>query len=191
MLFLPYLNGHQRFEDYSKQCERTEIFPNFRKRSLFFKGFQAFIFCPCNKKSMIMKTSTEQWWKEWKLNKKLQWLRGYCNFYSVSPSRVQFLARMPRAVTFSQLSSSPRNSWCSTSIHAVNTSSHMSIIVQQDVTIYSLLYFCKLLYMFQMVIPPIIRSTYNCNYSIWHWSNRLSYLPLWWRSWNAVPSSPP
>ena len=39
----------------------------------------------------------------------------------------------------------------------------MSIIVQQDMTIYSLLYFCKLLYMFRVVTPPIIRSTYNCN----------------------------
>jgi len=47
----------------------------------------------------------------------------------------------------------------------------MSIIVQQDATIYSLLYFCKLLCMFWVVTPPIIRSTYNCNYSIWHWSN--------------------
>jgi len=33
----------------------------------------------------------------------------------------------------------------------------MSIIVQQDATIYSLLYFCKLLYMFRLVTPPIIR----------------------------------
>ena len=33
---------------------------------------------------------------------------------------------------------------------------------------YSLLYFCKLLYMFRVVNPPIIRSTYNCNYSICH-----------------------
>jgi len=47
----------------------------------------------------------------------------------------------------------------------------MSIIVQKDATMYSLLYFCKLLYMFRVVIPPIIRSTYNSNYSIWHWSN--------------------
>jgi len=47
----------------------------------------------------------------------------------------------------------------------------MSIIVQQNATMYSLLYFCKLLYMFRVVTPPIIRSTYNCNYSIWHWSN--------------------
>jgi len=47
----------------------------------------------------------------------------------------------------------------------------LSVIVQQDATMYSCLYFCKLLYMFRMVTPPIIRSTYNCNYSIWHWSN--------------------
>ena len=45
----------------------------------------------------------------------------------------------------------------------------------------SLLYLCKLLYMFRVVTPPIIRRTYNCNYTIWHWSNRLCYLPLWWR----------
>jgi len=25
--------------------------------------------------------------------------------------------------------------------------------------------------MFQVVTPPIIRSTCDCNYSIWHWSN--------------------
>jgi hypothetical protein len=48
--------------------------------------------------------------------------------------------------------------------------SSMSKIVQQDTTMYSLLYFCKLLYMFRVVTQPIIRSTYNCNY-IWHWSN--------------------
>jgi len=58
----------------------------------------------------------------------------------------------------------------------------MLIIVQQDATIYSLLYFYKLLHMFQVVTSPIIRSTYNCNYSIWHWSNRLCYLMLPWRS---------
>jgi len=54
----------------------------------------------------------------------------------------------------------------------------MSIVVQQDATIYSLLYSCKLLYMFRVVAPLIIRSTYNCNYSIGHWSNCLCYLPL-------------
>ena len=54
----------------------------------------------------------------------------------------------------------------------------MSITVQQDATTYILLYFCKLLYMFRLVTPPIIRSTYNCNYGIWHWPNRLYCLPL-------------
>jgi len=49
----------------------------------------------------------------------------------------------------------------------------------------TLLYFCKLLYMFRVVIAPIIRSTYKCKYSIWHWSNRLCFLPLSWSSWNC------
>jgi len=47
----------------------------------------------------------------------------------------------------------------------------VSIIVQQDATMYSLLYFSKLFYMFRVVTSPIIRSTYNCNYSVWHWSD--------------------
>jgi hypothetical protein len=43
---------------------------------------------------------------------------------------------------------------------------------------------CTLLYMFREVPPPTIRSMYNCIYSIWYWSNRYGYLPLWWISWN-------
>ena len=73
----------------------------------------------------------------------------------------------------------------------------MSIIVQRDATIYSLLYFCKLLYMFRSVTPPIIRSTYNCNHNIWHCSNRRCYLPLLWsscsttteRSWDGLTNA--
>jgi len=42
---------------------------------------------------------------------------------------------------------------------------------------YILLYFCKLLYIFRVVIPPIIRSTYNCNYS---------YMCSWW--WVELPT---
>ena len=45
------------------------------------------------------------------------------------------------------------------------------------------------LYMFRVVSPPIIRSTYNCNHSIWHWSNRLYYLPLSWSGWDCRASS--
>jgi hypothetical protein len=56
-------------------------------------------------------------------------------------------------------------------IHGSVHRESMSITGQQDATMYTLLYFCKLLYMFRVVTPPIIRSTYNCNCSIWHWSN--------------------
>jgi hypothetical protein len=45
-------------------------------------------------------------------------------------------------------------------------------------------YIWKLLYMFRMVLPPIIRSAYNCIYSIWYLSQRYCYLPLSWKSWN-------
>ena len=31
------------------------------------------------------------------------------------------------------------------------------------------IYICKLLYMFRVVFPPIIRSSYHCIYSIWTW----------------------
>jgi hypothetical protein len=36
----------------------------------------------------------------------------------------------------------------------------------------------KLLYMFRMVPPPIIRSANNCIYTIWYLSHRYCYLPL-------------
>ena len=42
------------------------------------------------------------------------------------------------------------------------------IIVQKDATVFSLLHFCRQLYMFR-VLTPIIRSSYNCNCSFWHW----------------------
>ena len=45
----------------------------------------------------------------------------------------------------------------SMSIGSVHRES-MSIIVQQDATIYSSLYICKLLYMFRVIPSPIIRS---------------------------------
>jgi len=47
-------------------------------------------------------------------------------------------------------------------------------------------YFCKLLYMFRVDPPPIIRSiTLYLQHLI---SNRSCYLPLSWRSW--VPTFP-
>jgi hypothetical protein len=38
--------------------------------------------------------------------------------------------------------------------------------------------------MFRVVLSPIIRSAYNCIYSIWYLSHRYCYLPLSWKSWN-------
>ena len=43
-----------------------------------------------------------------------------------------------------------------------------------------LIYILKLLYMFRVVPPPIIRSTHNCIYSIWYFSNRLATV---WEVW--------
>jgi len=34
--------------------------------------------------------------------------------------------------------------------------------------LFSLLYFCRQLYMFR-VLTPIIKSSYNCNFSFWYW----------------------
>src|SRR5215475_13925600 len=43
--------------------------------------------------------------------------------------------------------------------------------------------------MFWVVFPPIIRSAYNCIYSIWYLSHRSCYLPLSWKSWNRFESA--
>ena len=43
------------------------------------------------------------------------------------------------------------------------------IIFQQDANVLSLLHFCRQLYMFR-VLTPIVKSSYNCNYSFCHWS---------------------
>ena len=44
--------------------------------------------------------------------------------------------------------------------------------------IYTLYFIWKLLYMFRVVLPPIIRSAYNCIYSIWYLSDPYCYPPL-------------
>jgi hypothetical protein len=49
---------------------------------------------------------------------------------------------------------------------------------------YTVYFIWKLLYMFRVVLPPVIRSAYNCMYSIWYLSHRYCYLPLSWKSWN-------
>jgi hypothetical protein len=45
------------------------------------------------------------------------------------------------------------------------------------------IYTWKLLYMFRVVLPPIISSAYNCIYSIRYLSHLYCYLPLSWKSW--------
>jgi len=55
-------------------------------------------------------------------------------------------------------------------------------------TVYYISVNCSL-YMFRVVTPPIIRSTYNCNYSIWHRSNRLCYLRLAWSSCSSCSTT--
>jgi hypothetical protein len=37
---------------------------------------------------------------------------------------------------------------------------------------------------FRVELPPIIRSAYNCIYSIWYLSHGYCYLSLSWKSWN-------
>ena len=58
------------------------------------------------------------------------------------------------------------------------------IYFQQDATLHSLFICGKLLCVFWVVSPPIIRSTHNSIYSIWYLSNRYCYLLLLWKSWS-------
>ena len=46
------------------------------------------------------------------------------------------------------------------------------------------IYIWKLIYIFRVVLTPIIRSAYKCIYSIWYLSHRFCYLPLSRKSWN-------
>jgi hypothetical protein len=41
---------------------------------------------------------------------------------------------------------------------------------------YTVYYILKMLYMFRVVLPPIIRSAYNCIYSIWY--NGIGYVSV-------------
>ena len=50
---------------------------------------------------------------------------------------------------------------------------------------YTVYFIWKLIYLFRVVTPPIIRSANSCVYSIWYLSHRYCYLPLSWKSWNC------
>jgi hypothetical protein len=47
--------------------------------------------------------------------------------------------------------------------------------------LYTVYYIWKLLYMFRVVLPPIVRSANNCIYSIWYLSDHYCYLLLKWQ----------
>jgi hypothetical protein len=47
---------------------------------------------------------------------------------------------------------------------------------------YTVYFIRKLLYIFRVIPPPIIRSANNYIYSIWYLAHRYCYLPLSWRS---------
>jgi len=52
------------------------------------------------------------------------------------------------------------------------------IYTSNKMQLYTLYYIWKLIYMFRVLLPPIIRSAYNCICSIWYLSHRYCYLPL-------------
>jgi len=59
----------------------------------------------------------------------------------------------------------------------------MSIIVQQDATIYSLIIFLQTaLHVSNYTLIHHQEQTQNCNYNIWHCSNHVFYRPLTCRS---------
>ena len=49
---------------------------------------------------------------------------------------------------------------------------------------YTVYFIWKLLYMFRVVPPPIIRRANKFIYSIWYLSHRYCYLSPSWMSWN-------
>jgi len=78
-------------------------------------------------------------------------------------------------------------SWNFTQTHGLTLSlSHLHFHIFQYISnkmqCYTVYYIWKPLYMFWVVPPPIIRSAYNCIYSIWYLSRRYCYLPLSWNS---------
>jgi hypothetical protein len=72
---------------------------------------------------------------------------------------------------------------CEFNVYGSVHRNNIVICIQQDATLHSL-FFWKLLYMFRVVPPLIIRSANNCIYSLWYLSHRYCYLLLSWKRWN-------
>jgi len=66
---------------------------------------------------------------------------------------------------------------------------HLLIYISNKMQRYTVYFIWKLLHIFWVVPPPIIRSTYNCIYSIWYLSHRYCYLPLVAGSCNGVTNT--
>ena len=58
------------------------------------------------------------------------------------------------------------------------------IVVQQDATVFSL-HICRQLYTFQL-LTLITRSSYNCNYSFWHWSTAMNVICCCLQKYNKL-----
>ena len=56
--------------------------------------------------------------------------------------------------------------------------------ISNKVQRYTVYFIWKLVYMFRVTPPPIVRSANNCTYSIRYLSHRYCYLPLSCKSWN-------
>jgi hypothetical protein len=63
-------------------------------------------------------------------------------------------------------------------IHGSLHRKYIPIYIHQDANVTQFIYIWKLLYMFRVVLPPIIESAYKCIYDIWYLSHRYCYLPL-------------
>jgi hypothetical protein len=52
---------------------------------------------------------------------------------------------------------------------------YSNMYMSNKMQLYTVYFIWKLLYTFRVVLPPIIRSAYNCLYSIWYLSHRYCY----------------
>ena len=111
---------------------------------------------------------------------------GFSQFYWVS-SGCSMLVSDPQEYHTSFNPEVLRGNWLSVLLPVYSTTFNRLLLLiyfQPDATLHILFISGKLLDIFRVVSPPIIRSTHNCIYGIWYLSNRYCYLPLLWKSWN-------
>jgi hypothetical protein len=73
--------------------------------------------------------------------------------------------------------------WFAACLHTNQSRSYLNHLVYSNIypercNVTHCIYIWKLPYVFQLLLPPIIRSAYNSIYSIWYLSRRYCYLPL-------------